>query len=240
MCFRIIFFSLPFRDFLHSNFVQYLRDATGNYDTSYPANQVSLSSNSFVRLDLKTSSKTCFFLCISQVHCYYHGEVEGYKNSLVAVSTCSGLRYKQLYFIWSQASFVLLLLITGSSFLVPPSVLGSLRFGPSFFAFFVVFPFPVFIYLLTIYSFVSYLVLFCFAYIVSLSVPTVVPHVFRSSLGFFPLFLSSLCVLSSKCVCSHCLFTFSLCYCKLECLWFGSCFILTVPHVACFMFCFAS
>ncbi|XP_076743695.1 disintegrin and metalloproteinase domain-containing protein 9-like [Maylandia zebra] len=52
------------RDFLHSNFVQYLRDATGNYDTSYPANQV---------------------------HCYYHGEVEGYKNSLVAVSTCSGL-----------------------------------------------------------------------------------------------------------------------------------------------------
>uniref|UniRef100_A0A3P9AVI3 ADAM metallopeptidase domain 9b n=1 Tax=Maylandia zebra TaxID=106582 RepID=A0A3P9AVI3_9CICH len=120
-------------DFLHSNFVQYLRDATGNYDTSYPANQVSLSSNSFVRLDLKTSSKTCFFLCISQVHCYYHGEVEGYKNSLVAASTCSGLRYKQLYFIWSQASFVLLLLITGSSFLVPPSVLGSLRFGPSFF-----------------------------------------------------------------------------------------------------------
>nr|XP_004561398.2 disintegrin and metalloproteinase domain-containing protein 9-like [Maylandia zebra] len=39
------------------------------------------------------------------VHCYYHGEVEGYKNSLVAASTCSGLRYKQLYFIWSQASF---------------------------------------------------------------------------------------------------------------------------------------
>uniref|UniRef100_A0A3B4EVX6 Disintegrin and metalloproteinase domain-containing protein 9-like n=1 Tax=Pundamilia nyererei TaxID=303518 RepID=A0A3B4EVX6_9CICH len=27
----------------------------------------------------------------SQVHCYYHGEVEGYKNSLVAISTCSGL-----------------------------------------------------------------------------------------------------------------------------------------------------
>uniref|UniRef100_A0AAQ6IT86 ADAM metallopeptidase domain 9 n=1 Tax=Anabas testudineus TaxID=64144 RepID=A0AAQ6IT86_ANATE len=29
---------------------------------------------------------------ISYVHCYYHGEVEGYKNSVVAVSTCSGLR----------------------------------------------------------------------------------------------------------------------------------------------------
>uniref|UniRef100_A0A3B4ESP8 Disintegrin and metalloproteinase domain-containing protein 9-like n=1 Tax=Pundamilia nyererei TaxID=303518 RepID=A0A3B4ESP8_9CICH len=26
------------------------------------------------------------------VHCYYHGEVEGYKDSMVALSTCSGLR----------------------------------------------------------------------------------------------------------------------------------------------------
>nr|XP_043869842.1 disintegrin and metalloproteinase domain-containing protein 9 [Solea senegalensis] len=26
------------------------------------------------------------------VHCYYHGEVEGYDNSMVALSTCSGLR----------------------------------------------------------------------------------------------------------------------------------------------------
>uniref|UniRef100_A0A3B4EV69 Disintegrin and metalloproteinase domain-containing protein 9-like n=1 Tax=Pundamilia nyererei TaxID=303518 RepID=A0A3B4EV69_9CICH len=47
-----------------------------------------------------------FSICVMPpVHCYYHGEVEGYKNSLVAISTCSGLRYKQLYFIWSQASF---------------------------------------------------------------------------------------------------------------------------------------
>ncbi|KAM6899095.1 uncharacterized protein PEZ65_020977 [Lycodopsis pacificus] len=27
-----------------------------------------------------------------EVHCYYHGEVEGYEDSLVALSTCSGLR----------------------------------------------------------------------------------------------------------------------------------------------------
>ncbi|XP_053739324.1 disintegrin and metalloproteinase domain-containing protein 9 [Synchiropus splendidus] len=27
-----------------------------------------------------------------QVHCYYHGEVEGYEDSMVALSTCSGLR----------------------------------------------------------------------------------------------------------------------------------------------------
>ncbi|XP_061911325.1 disintegrin and metalloproteinase domain-containing protein 9 [Entelurus aequoreus] len=26
------------------------------------------------------------------VHCYYHGEVEGYENSMVALSTCNGLR----------------------------------------------------------------------------------------------------------------------------------------------------
>lgn len=30
---------------------------------------------------------------VPQVHCYYHGEVEGYENSVVAVSTCSGLRF---------------------------------------------------------------------------------------------------------------------------------------------------
>uniref|UniRef100_A0A3P8NNE9 ADAM metallopeptidase domain 9 n=1 Tax=Astatotilapia calliptera TaxID=8154 RepID=A0A3P8NNE9_ASTCA len=53
------------RDFLHPNFVQYSRDAAGNYNTSYPK---------------------------EHVHCYYHGEVEGYKDSMVALSTCSGLR----------------------------------------------------------------------------------------------------------------------------------------------------
>lgn len=53
------------RDFLHPNFVQYSRDATGNYKSSYPK---------------------------PHVHCYYHGEVEGYEDSLVALSTCSGLR----------------------------------------------------------------------------------------------------------------------------------------------------
>lgn len=53
------------RDFLHPNFVQYSRDAAGNYNTSYPK---------------------------QHVHCYYHGEVEGYEDSMVALSTCSGLR----------------------------------------------------------------------------------------------------------------------------------------------------
>uniref|UniRef100_A0AAQ5Z857 ADAM metallopeptidase domain 9 n=1 Tax=Amphiprion ocellaris TaxID=80972 RepID=A0AAQ5Z857_AMPOC len=33
-----------------------------------------------------------FLLLFFQVHCYYHGEVEGYENSVVALSTCSGLR----------------------------------------------------------------------------------------------------------------------------------------------------
>ncbi|KAK5881387.1 hypothetical protein CesoFtcFv8_022193 [Champsocephalus esox] len=53
------------RDFLHPNFVQFSRDATGNPESSYPK---------------------------QNVHCYYHGEVEGYEDSLVALSTCSGLR----------------------------------------------------------------------------------------------------------------------------------------------------
>uniref|UniRef100_A0A3P8TZW8 ADAM metallopeptidase domain 9b n=1 Tax=Amphiprion percula TaxID=161767 RepID=A0A3P8TZW8_AMPPE len=53
------------RDFLHPKFVQYSRDAAGSYNTSYPR---------------------------PHVHCYYHGEVEGYENSAVALSTCSGLR----------------------------------------------------------------------------------------------------------------------------------------------------
>lgn len=53
------------RDFLHPNFVQYSHDNAGNHQSSYPK---------------------------PQVHCYYHGEVEGYESSLVALSTCSGLR----------------------------------------------------------------------------------------------------------------------------------------------------
>ncbi|XP_070783393.1 disintegrin and metalloproteinase domain-containing protein 9 [Enoplosus armatus] len=53
------------RDFLHPNFVQYSRDANGNHKASYPK---------------------------KRVHCYYHGEVDGYENSVVALSTCSGLR----------------------------------------------------------------------------------------------------------------------------------------------------
>ncbi|XP_042363909.1 disintegrin and metalloproteinase domain-containing protein 9 [Plectropomus leopardus] len=53
------------REFLHPNFVQYSYGANGNHVTSYPK---------------------------LHVHCYYHGEVEGYEDSLVALSTCSGLR----------------------------------------------------------------------------------------------------------------------------------------------------
>ncbi|KAJ4940155.1 hypothetical protein JOQ06_026464 [Pogonophryne albipinna] len=53
------------RDFLHPNFVQFSHDATGKPESSYPK---------------------------QHVHCYYHGEVEGYEDSLVALSTCSGLR----------------------------------------------------------------------------------------------------------------------------------------------------
>ncbi|XP_032357301.1 disintegrin and metalloproteinase domain-containing protein 9 [Etheostoma spectabile] len=53
------------RDFLHPNFVQYSLDAAGNHKPSYPK---------------------------PHVHCYYHGEVEGHEDSVVALSTCSGLR----------------------------------------------------------------------------------------------------------------------------------------------------
>ncbi|XP_071319588.1 disintegrin and metalloproteinase domain-containing protein 9 isoform X2 [Trachinotus anak] len=52
------------RDFLHPNFDQFPHDTTGN------------QSSSSKRHD----------------HCYYHGEVEGYENSVVALSTCNGLR----------------------------------------------------------------------------------------------------------------------------------------------------
>ncbi|XP_038591463.1 disintegrin and metalloproteinase domain-containing protein 9 [Micropterus salmoides] len=53
------------RDFIHPNFVQYSLDAIGNHRSSYPK---------------------------ELVNCYYHGEVEGDQNSVVALSTCSGLR----------------------------------------------------------------------------------------------------------------------------------------------------
>ncbi|XP_068161738.1 disintegrin and metalloproteinase domain-containing protein 9 isoform X2 [Antennarius striatus] len=53
------------RDFLHPEFVQNAHDATGGHTSSHPR---------------------------PHVHCYYHGEVEGYEESVVALSTCSGLR----------------------------------------------------------------------------------------------------------------------------------------------------
>ncbi|XP_041829179.1 disintegrin and metalloproteinase domain-containing protein 9 [Melanotaenia boesemani] len=53
------------RNFLHPNFVQYSRDVTGKYNSSHPR---------------------------PHVNCYYHGEVDGYEHSVVALSTCSGLR----------------------------------------------------------------------------------------------------------------------------------------------------
>nr|XP_015818480.2 disintegrin and metalloproteinase domain-containing protein 9 [Nothobranchius furzeri] len=53
------------RDFIHPNFVQYSSGASGNYTVLYPK---------------------------QDVHCYYHGKVDGYAHSVVALSTCSGLR----------------------------------------------------------------------------------------------------------------------------------------------------
>lgn len=35
-----------------------------------------------------------------QTHCYYHGEVEGYEDSMVALSTCSGLRSEKKILSW--------------------------------------------------------------------------------------------------------------------------------------------
>ncbi|XP_023269129.1 disintegrin and metalloproteinase domain-containing protein 9-like isoform X1 [Seriola lalandi dorsalis] len=52
------------KDFLHPNFVQYSHDAADNHSSSFMRHR----------------------------HCYFHGEVEGYENSVVALSTCSGLR----------------------------------------------------------------------------------------------------------------------------------------------------
>ncbi|XP_026171510.1 disintegrin and metalloproteinase domain-containing protein 9 isoform X2 [Mastacembelus armatus] len=53
------------RDFLHPKFVEDLLNKTSDHTSSYPE---------------------------QWVHCYYHGEVEGWDNSMVALSTCSGLR----------------------------------------------------------------------------------------------------------------------------------------------------
>lgn len=53
------------RDFLQPTFVQYLHHTSGNHSLSNPK---------------------------PWTHCYYHGEVEGYEDSMVALSTCSGLR----------------------------------------------------------------------------------------------------------------------------------------------------
>ncbi|KAM4624254.1 disintegrin and metalloproteinase domain-containing protein 9 isoform 2-T2 [Polymixia lowei] len=53
------------RDFLSKNFVQYSHHISGDPKSTYPK---------------------------PHVHCYYHGQVEGHDNSLVAVSTCGGLR----------------------------------------------------------------------------------------------------------------------------------------------------
>ncbi|TNN03450.1 hypothetical protein fugu_000479 [Takifugu bimaculatus] len=53
------------RDFLHQNFAQYSHNSTGNHKSSHQK---------------------------SHRHCYYHGEVEGYENSMVALSTCAGFR----------------------------------------------------------------------------------------------------------------------------------------------------
>ncbi|XP_061562414.1 disintegrin and metalloproteinase domain-containing protein 9 [Phycodurus eques] len=52
------------RDFLHPDFVRDTFNVTGNPTATHP----------------------------KHVHCYYHGEVEGYENSVVALSTCYGLR----------------------------------------------------------------------------------------------------------------------------------------------------
>ncbi|KAF7669368.1 hypothetical protein LDENG_00199690 [Lucifuga dentata] len=53
------------KDFLSQNFVQYAHDNTGSYRSTYPNHHT---------------------------HCFYHGEVEGYEDSVVVLSTCSGLR----------------------------------------------------------------------------------------------------------------------------------------------------
>lgn len=52
-------------EFLSKSFVQFSHDASGNLMSTYPK---------------------------PDVHCYYHGDVEDHEESLVALSTCSGLR----------------------------------------------------------------------------------------------------------------------------------------------------
>ncbi|CAG5904884.1 unnamed protein product [Menidia menidia] len=53
------------RDFVHPHLVQHSRESSGINNSLYPP---------------------------KLVHCYYHGEVDGYEDSVVALSTCSGLR----------------------------------------------------------------------------------------------------------------------------------------------------
>uniref|UniRef100_A0A3P9LVE5 Zgc:174164 n=1 Tax=Oryzias latipes TaxID=8090 RepID=A0A3P9LVE5_ORYLA len=53
------------RGFLHSNVLRSLHGASGSDNSSHPRRHV---------------------------HCYYHGKVEGYNNSMLALSTCYGLR----------------------------------------------------------------------------------------------------------------------------------------------------
>uniref|UniRef100_A0A3Q1GMD2 ADAM metallopeptidase domain 9b n=1 Tax=Acanthochromis polyacanthus TaxID=80966 RepID=A0A3Q1GMD2_9TELE len=52
----------------------------------------SRSSEQSEEAGLSIFPSNLFLLFYFQVHCYYHGEVEGYENSVVALSTCSGLR----------------------------------------------------------------------------------------------------------------------------------------------------
>ncbi|RVE59736.1 hypothetical protein OJAV_G00191540 [Oryzias javanicus] len=53
------------RGFLHQNVLRSLHGASGNHNSSQPRRHI---------------------------HCYYHGKVDGYNKSMVALSTCSGLR----------------------------------------------------------------------------------------------------------------------------------------------------
>ncbi|KAM6951507.1 disintegrin and metalloproteinase domain-containing protein 9-like [Aplochiton taeniatus] len=53
------------RNFLSKNLVQYSHEASGDYKPTFPKQEI--------------------------VNCYYHGHVDGHDDSLVALSTCSGL-----------------------------------------------------------------------------------------------------------------------------------------------------
>lgn len=54
---------------------------------------------------------------LSQDHCYYHGHVQGYGGSWVVLSTCSGIRYGE---VWGGG---LLGLVMGRWIWLPPSSL---------------------------------------------------------------------------------------------------------------------